>query len=80
LGPDSAALLRTALFFNRVFKIFALFEFVYVINIKINPPLARLCNAEIGVQKDKRNQRVELVRGYYVSPKPLGLISTFTPH
>jgi hypothetical protein len=53
---------------------------VYAINIKINPPIAGLCNPEIDVQKDKRNQFLaELVRGYFASPKPLGLISTFAP-
>jgi hypothetical protein len=38
-----------------------------------------MCNAEKGVQKDKRNQRwtTELVRGYFGSRTPLGLISTF---
>jgi hypothetical protein len=53
---------------------------VYGINIKIKPPLAGLCNAEKGVQKDKRNQRrAELVRGYFASHKALELISTFAP-
>jgi len=59
---------------------FPFFEFVYAINIKINPPLAGLCNTEIGFQKDKGNQHwAELVRGYLGSHKPLGLISTFAP-
>jgi hypothetical protein len=31
---DSAALLRTALFWHRVFKIFALFDFVSAIHMK----------------------------------------------
>jgi hypothetical protein len=37
LGPDSAALLRTALFCHRVFLIFALFDFVSRINMKNKP-------------------------------------------
>jgi len=57
---------------------------VYAINIKINSPLAGLCNPEIGVQKDKQNIGQsslggELLRGNFVSHKPLGLISTFAP-
>jgi hypothetical protein len=69
------------LFCRRVLKFFSLFDFVYAINIKKTPPLAGMCNAEKGVQKDKRNQRwtTEHVRGYFASRTPLGLISTFAP-